>query len=99
MKNHLYKLYIILLVSQFFVDSMSAQVSYDKKFLKFFKAQSFAGKINAIDTLTINNKAEIYLLVKDELNDIRKKAIEENKTDIINQFVKLDGEMFYLNKN
>ena len=76
-----------------------AQVSYEKKFVKYFNAQSLAGKVNAFDTLRNEYKLDCYGYVKDELNKIREKAIIDHQDVILDKLTKIEAEMFYVYKN
>ena len=82
-----------------FIGNIKSQVGYEKKFLRFFKAQSLAGKVNAFDTLSNDYKAKCYPLVKNELQIIREKALADHQEQILDKLTKIDGEIFYLNKN
>jgi tetratricopeptide (TPR) repeat protein len=82
-----------------FIGNIKSQVGYEKKFLRFFKAQSLAGKVNAFDTLSSIYKPQCYPLIKDELNSIREKAIADHKEDILDKLTKIEGEIYFLNKN
>jgi len=86
---------IVLLISC----NMSSQSGYEKKFMNFFYAQSLKGKVNAFDTLHDQYKITVYPLIKKDLEDIREKAIIDNQTEIIDRLTKIEGEMYYFNKN
>ncbi len=90
---------LIGLMLLLFVANIKSQVSYEKKFLRFFKAQSLAGKVNAFDTLSSVYKPQCYPFIKDELNSIREKAIVDHKDDILDKLTKIEGEIYFLNKN
>jgi len=79
--------------------SINSQVSYEKKFLKYFNSKSLAGKVNAFDTLRTDYKRECYPLVKDELNKIREQAIIDHQDAILDKLTKIEGEMCYVYKN
>lgn len=76
-----------------------SQNDYNEKFLRYFNSKSYAGKVHAIDTLKSGLKVQCYLLVKDELQKIREQAILDNKTEVIDVFLKLDAEMYFYNRN
>jgi two-component sensor histidine kinase len=76
-----------------------AQVQSEAKFLKYFHSQSYAGKVNVVDTLKGNLKLKYYPLVKNELQIIKEKAIADNKTDVLDKLQCIEAEMYYLNKN
>lgn len=78
---------------------INSQVSYEKKFLKYFNSKSLAGKVNAFDTLRTDYKRECYPLVKDELNKIREQAIIDHQDAILDKLTKIEGEMYYVYKN
>lgn len=90
---------LIGLMLLLFVVNIKSQVGYEKKFLRFFKAQSLAGKVNAFDTLSGVYKPQCYPFIKDELNSIREKAIVDHKDDILDKLTKIEGEIYFLNKN
>ena len=90
---------LIGLMLLLFVVNIKSQVGYEKKFLRFFKAQSLAGKVNAFDTLSSVYKPQCYPFIKDELNSIREKAIVDHKDDILDKLTKIEGEIYFLNKN
>lgn len=76
-----------------------AQSNYEKTFLRYFNAQSLAGKVNAFDTLNEVTKLKCYPIVKDELEAIKLKAKEDQQEEIIDKLNKIEGEIFYINKN
>jgi two-component sensor histidine kinase len=78
---------------------IKAQASYEKKFLRFFNAQSLAGKVIAFDTLNYFEKMKLYYLVKEDLAKIKEKAIIDHQYDILDKLYKIDGEMYFNNKN
>jgi two-component system, sensor histidine kinase PdtaS len=75
-----------------------SQKIYEKKFMRFFNAQSLAGKVNAFDTLHTDHKRDCYPLVKDELNKIREQAIIDHQDAILDKLTKIEGEMYYVYK-
>ncbi|MBC7696630.1 MAG: hypothetical protein H7141_14430 [Burkholderiales bacterium] len=83
----------------FLTFNLHSQTHYEKKFLRFFNAQSLAGKINAFDTLNNSYKINIYSLIKKDLEFIREKAIVDNQPEIIDKLTKIAGEIYFLNKN
>lgn len=87
---------IILL---FLTCNLHSQTHYEKKFLRFFNSQSLAKKVYAFDTLNNAYKIKIYSLIKNELEKIREKAISDNQNEILDKLIKIDGEIYYLNKN
>lgn len=86
----------IILISIF---KAHAQGKAEKKFLNFFQAQSLAGKVNAFDTLPNEFKLKVYPLVKNDLEKIREQAIIDHQTLILDRLTKIEGEIYYLNKN
>ena len=88
---------MILLVA--LTNNIKSQNSYEKKFLRFFNSQSLAGKVNAFDTLNSVDKLKCYSYIKEELALIRQKAITDHQNDIIDKLIKIDGEMYFINKN
>lgn len=95
-------IYSILFLAIFYIGfnvNCYAQTSYEIKFLRKFNSLSFAGKVNAFDTLSSSKKLLCYPLIKDELQAIRNQAIIDNQTQIIDKFILIDAEMYYLNKN
>lgn len=87
---------LILLV---FTGSINSQINYEKRFLKYFNNQSLAGKVHAFDTLNKDLKEICYPLIKDELEFIKAKARADYQDDILDKLVKIDGEMYFINKN
>lgn len=83
----------------FFLCQLSAQTSDEVAFLNNFKKQSLAGKVKAYDTLKPNLKSIYYPLVKAELESIRQQAIRDNKTDILDRLIKIDGELYFQSRN
>lgn len=75
------------------------QISYESQFLKHFYSQSFAGKVNAFDTLKSEYKLRCFPLVKEEIQLIKEKALADNKTEILDRLTFIDGEMYFLNRN
>jgi two-component sensor histidine kinase len=101
LKNYRY-IKALILVTLFLMTSesnMMAQIHSENKFLKYFNSQSYAGKVNIVDTLKGNLKLKYYPLVKNELQIIKEKAIADNKTDVLDKLLCIEGEMYYLNKN
>ncbi len=101
MKNnsHIAKQVLFGLMLLLFVGNIKSQVGYEKKFLKFFKAQSLAGKVNAFDTLDNDFKEACYPYVKDELEKIREQAIIDHQDEILNKFMKIEAQMFFVRQN
>ena len=97
--SHIAKHVLIRLILLLFIDNIKSQVGYEKKFLKYFKSQSLAGKVNAFDTLSRDHKLQCYSFIKEELNTIREKALSDHKEDVLDRLTKIDGEMYFLNKN
>ena len=92
--------YFLIGLMVFCINShINSQVSYEKKFLKYFNSKSLAGKVNAFDTLRTDYKRECYPLVKDELNKIREQAIIDHQDAILDKLTKIEGEMCYVYKN
>lgn len=82
-----------------FTNLIKSQGSYEKKFLRFFNSQSLAGKVNAFDTLNNDFKESCYPLVKDELKKIREQAIIDHQDEILDKFIKIEAQMFFIYKN
>ena len=97
--NHISKFTLLGLMLLVFISGINSQVSYEKKFIKYFNSQSLAGKVNAFDTLHIDFKASCYPLVKEELKKIREQAIIDHQDDILDKFIKIEAEMLYIYKN
>ena len=87
---------IILLILTF---NATSQTRDEKKFLRFYNAQSLAGKVKSFDTLNNSSKIKFYPLIKNDLEQIREKAILDNQTDIIDRLTKIEAEIYFLNKN
>ena len=81
------------------LNSMWAQTEYELEYIKFFNKQSLAGKVNSFDTLRRTLKPTCYPLIKNELESIKQHALQDNKTNILNRLQKIDGEMYFLNRN
>lgn len=97
--NNIFNLVFLSILSVCFSINANAQRNYEKTFLRFFNAQSLAGKVNAFDTLNGATKLKCYPIVKDELDAIRLKAKEDQQEEIIDKLYKIEGEIFYLYKN
>lgn len=97
--NHISKFTLLGLIVFVFANKVSSQVGYEKKFIKYFKGQSLAGKVNAFDTLHTDYKANCYPFVKEELEKIREQAIIDHQDDILDKFTKIEAEMFFVSKN
>ena len=82
-----------------FTNTTKSQSNYEKRFLRFFNDQSLAGKVNAFDTLNGIDKLKCYPLIKDELALIRNKAIADHQEAVLDKLIKIDGEMYFINKN
>lgn len=101
MKNYCY-IKALILVSFFLMTSlvvMKAQIHAENKFMRYFNSQSYAGKVNCIDTLNSELKLKYYSFVKNELQKIKEKALADNKTDVLDKLLCIEAEMYYLNKN
>lgn len=98
-RRHIFNLVITGLIFICFSNNIKSQYNYEKTFLRFFNAQSLAGKVNAFDTLNGVDKLKCYPFVKDELAKIREKAIIDHQEDVIDKLYKIEGEIYYLNKN
>jgi len=97
---YIFKVFVITgLFLLVFVGRIHSQSSYEKTFLRFFKSQSLAGKVNAFDTLSSNYKNTCYPLVKEDLLIIKEKAFIDKQSEILDKLTKIDGEMFYHQKN
>ena len=96
---HISNYFFVTLLLLFLASHSNSQVSYEKKFVKYFNAQSLAGKVNAFDTLRNDYKMECYGYVRDELNKIREKAIVDHQEAILDKLTKIEAEMFYVYKN
>ncbi len=81
------------------LNTMWAQTEYELEYIKFFNKQSLAGKVNSFDTLRTTLKPTCYPLIKNELESIKLHALQDNKTNILNRLQKIDGEMYFLNRN
>lgn len=87
------------LLMHLFALKIEAQAQNESTFIKFYNAQSYAGKINAIDTLEGSMKLKCFPLIKNDLQVIKEKAITDNKTDMLDKLIFIDAEMYYLNRN
>jgi two-component sensor histidine kinase len=99
-KHHYIK--VLALATLFLMTServICANVHPEIKFMRYFNSQSYAGKVNVIDTLKGDLKLIYYPLVKNELQKIKEKAIADNKTDVLDKLLCIEAEMYYLNKN
>ncbi len=97
--NQITKYSLISFILLVFSSRISSQVGYEKKFLRYFKAQSLAGKVNAFDTLSNDFKEACYPYVKDELKKIREQAIIDHQVEILEKFIKIEAQMFFIRKN
>lgn len=98
--RHILKTYVLLVFFIFgYNQIIKSQISYEKTFLRFFNSQSLAGKVNAFDTLNSIEKMKCYDLVKDELLEIKEKALADQQEEVLDKLYKIDGEMFYHQKN
>ncbi len=97
--EYIFKFLVLSLLLVCFSINLKAQSNYGKTFLRFFNAQSLAGKVNAFDTLNNRAKLKCYPLIKDELEAIKLKAKEDQQEAILDKLLKIDGEMLYVNKN
>lgn len=93
------KIIVGLFVIFLFKIHVYSQDTNQIKFLKFFKSQSYIGKINIMDTLSSNNKLKYYALVNDEMHSIKEKAVFDKKNDVLDKLTLIEAEMYYLNKN
>ena len=98
-KTFIYKTVIIFILLVTKAKCGFTQISFESQFLKYFYNQSFAGKVNAFDTLKAEYKLRCFPLVKEEIQIIKEKALADNKTEIIDRLTFIDGEMYYLNRN
>jgi two-component sensor histidine kinase len=83
----------------FVAGGLYSQANYEKKFLQYFNSQSLAGKVNSFDTLNGSLKTKCYSFVKEELLKIREQAIIDHQDEILDKLIKIEGEMYFLNKN
>lgn len=91
---------VLILVILFSLSSpIASQNVAEKTFLNYFNTLSLASKVNCFDTLSASFKLNCYSFVKDELQRIKQKAINDHKYDIIDKLTKIEGEIYYLNKN
>lgn len=81
------------------IQNLSSQAPYEDKFFNYFNQQNLSGKVYTFDTLSSELKLKCYPLVKDELEKIKEQAKLDNKTLILDRLIKIDGEIYYLNKN
>ena len=81
--NYIFKCVLTNLTLLFFTCHITSQVNPEIKFLKYFYAQSLAGKIKAFDTLHSDFKGNFYPLVKEELKKIREQAILDKQDEIL----------------
>lgn len=93
--NRFYCLFILLC----WLGGARAQTEYTAEFVAYFNKQSLAGKVNAIDTLRAGVKIPCYQAVKAQLEAIRIQAVQDNKNEILTRLDKIEGELYYLNRN
>lgn len=97
--RYILKTYVLLVFFIFgYNQIIKSQISYEKTFLRFFNSQSLAGKVNAFDTLNSIEKMKCYDLVKDELREIKEKALADQQEEVLDKLYKIDGEIFYHQK-
>lgn len=97
--NHILKYVLTNLMLLLLTSTINSQIFYEKDFLEFFNSQSLAGKVNTFDTLSGSLKSKFYPLIKDELRKIREQAISDHQDGIIDKLIKIEAEMYFLNKN
>lgn len=68
-------------------------------FLKSFKQQNVAGKVQMFDTLQNKWKLEVYPFIKHELDSIYIEAKNAHNAVIVNKLYQIEGVVYYLNKN
>lgn len=93
--NRFYRLIFLL----FWFGAVQAQPDYPAEFAAFFNKQSLAGKVNAFDTLRTELKLSCYPAIRKQMESIRLQAQKDNKTDILARLDKIDGELYYANRN
>ncbi len=97
--NYIFKYALTVLILFFLINTINSQVDYEKKFLKYFNAQSLSGKVNAFDTLKGSLKTQFYPLIKEELIKIKEQAILDHQDEVVDKLIKIEAEMYFLNKN
>lgn len=80
-------------------DTVKSQDIEVVRFVRFFNNQSFLGKVNSFDTINDELKLRVYPLIKNELEIIKKKAQADNQVEVLNRLVRLDADMYFINKN
>ncbi len=88
-----------LLVLLCWLGGAQAQTEYTAEFVAYFNKQSLAGKVNAVDTLRSTTKIACYQAVKGQLEAIRAQALQDNKNEILARLDKIEGELYFLNRN
>lgn len=81
------------------LSSAIAQPDFKTDFLRLYKLQNIAGKVYMLDTLKGMRKLEIYPYIKRELDSIKIEAKTAHKTDLTDRLYKIEGEIYYHNKN
>jgi two-component sensor histidine kinase len=90
---------IIISLSILFSGKLLSQDIELNRFIRFFDNQSYAGKVNAFDTIRDELKLRVYPFVKNELQLIKDRAISDNQTGIINKLQRVEADLYYANKN
>ncbi len=99
MKKFLYKNKIFIWVILFSANTLLSYAGDQTQFMTFFKSQTFKGKVHAFDTLNLQDKAIFFPLIKNELAIIKQKAIADHQFEILDRLEKIEGEIYYINKN
>ncbi len=99
MKKFLYTNKIFIWVILFSANTLLSYAGDQKQFMTFFKSQTFKGKVHAFDTLNLQDKAIFFPLIKNELSIIKQKAIADHQFEILDRLEKIEGEIYYINKN
>lgn len=101
MVKHLLKLnrFYCLIHLLCLLSTAQAQKDYTDEFVAYFNKQSLTGKVHAIDTLHSAYKVQCYQVLKRQLESIRIQAMQDNKTEILARLDKIDGEIFFINRN
>lgn len=97
--NNIFNFVLLSILLVCFSINSNAQRNYKKTFLRYFNAQSLAGKVNAFDTLNLDLIQEYYPLVKEELIKIKAQAIADKKENILDRLQKIEAELYFTNKN
>ncbi len=93
------KLFLIQFAFLFLICKVKSQDDNTRKFLAFYNSQNLTNKVNVFDTLDGQAKLVCFPYLKEDLQKIKVLATKDNKGEILDKLVKIEGEMCFLNKN